>query len=421
MTRTGTQTKGSEKVERAKMASDLARNDIPKGTLVTVEGLESEAGKKLNGGLGIILDSASSVGGVLRCPVRIFAVKKEEKDDTVFSILSIVQDRNLNTTNVIVCPDAKNNELFRQAAYQHIEEASTAKAKNEKAKTNLLLFWLETYCHVRPQAFYMGFSYANALRVVEQKNKESAQLIWSLHQQHPVQEDPRYPNFYRETVSSYCAAQMHMEDALQFALKIPLEETNDTDVIPSVNTNASTANNNRHLRREALAEFSHTCKAILTSHKGLGVKDIAQLHLQASQELLNMDPADISNLEYLAGAYCLAGENYEGAKRYRQVLARGASMEGIKDGLILAQLQSPGMPLAEYHLLTSEVDNTGTTKLTCVHNSDTNKLKVNPDTGEVTATDELEAIAYSMPNDPNDPETFSGLLVQLKQDVPEMR
>ena len=400
------------------MASNSAHDSLPKGTLVTIEGLESEAGKKLNGGLGIILDIASSFDGVLRCPVRIFALKNEEKDDTDFSILTTVQDRNLKTINVKLCPDADNNELFRQAAYQHIEEASTAQAKHDKTKTNLLLFWLETYCHVRPQAFYMGFSYANALRVVEQKYQESAQLIWKIHQQHSVREDPRYPNFYRETVSSYCAAQLHMEDALQFALQIPLEDTQDTAAIPSENNNTSTTNNNRGLRREALTEFAHTCKAILTSHKGLGVDSIAQLNLQASQELLNMDPTDISNFEYLAGAYCLAGENYEGAKHYRQALARGAPFENVRVGLILAQLQCPGMPLANYHLLTSEQDHTGTTNLTCVHNRDTCKLKVDPETGEVSTTDELEAITYPMPNDPNDPETFSKLLVQLDHDVP---
>ena len=366
---------------------------LAKGTLVVVEGLESKAGKNLNGGLGILLNAASSIDNVLRYPVRIFALLEDDNSSSSSrTILETVMDKKLKTTNVTRCPNPETNTVFQQAAYQHMEEA-------QKSDMTKLLYWLETYCHVRPQAFYMGFSYANALREVEQKYPESAQLLWDLHQQHTVKDDPRYPTFYRETVLSYCAAQVHFEDALQYALQIPLDTPD-----------------NLSLAKESLTEVCRTCKSVLTHHKGIGTlaEEMATLHLEAAQARWALDPTDAVYLEYLGGAYCWAGQHYEGAKYYRRALAQGAPRDGphIKTGLILAQLQCPGMPLADYHVL--QVNGSA---LTCVRNSDKHKLQVNTDTGEVTATDELEAISYSMPDDPNDPDTFANLVAQLEADT----
>lgn len=167
------------------------------------------------------------------------------------------------------------------------------------------------------------------------------------------------------------------------------------------------------LATESLSELADTCRTILQEQKGIQGEEIASLNLQALRFLHEMNPGRSLYTENLAGAYCLAGNPWEGVKWYRRALAQEAEMENIRFNLVLAQLQCPGMPLEDYHSLGREGD-----EILCVHKKDLDKLRIDKETGSIISThpDGLELIKYAAPSDSDDPELFASLLDALAKD-----
>ena len=91
---------------------------LERDTLVTVSGLQSEQGKKLNGGYGVILGEMV-VDDAVRYPVLLFAVKKEAGDgDKMLFGNALIKNR-IKVENLIVEPDPKKNKLFAKAAFEN--------------------------------------------------------------------------------------------------------------------------------------------------------------------------------------------------------------------------------------------------------------------------------------------------------------
>eukprot|EP00977_Amphora_coffeiformis_P003838 scaffold766_cov179-Amphora_coffeaeformis.AAC.21 len=369
---------------------------LERGTLVVIDGLESEIGKPLNGGHGILLGGATETSGVWRYPVRIFATQKaeDEEGDHQYNILETVQNKTLKAANVAPWPCAEPNRVFQEAMEHHVSTMMQTPLQR-KEDEKFLLFWLWAAYHVIPHHYRYGISYANALRDMEQKPKEAADIMNNLFEMHKdkLRQDPFYPRFCREAVFSFCDAREYLDKAVEYAMDIPLKE----------GEHLATAT-------EALSKFGDTCIGIIQEQRGLQVHEIARLNLQARKALCEIDPMNSLYTEKLAGAHCLAGDNWEGVKLYRRASKNGVEMDDIRSNLILAQLQCPGMPLEDYHGLGQKLD-----KVLCVHKNDLDKLRIDKETGNVISMhpDGLEMIEYDLPSDPDDPELFASLLVML--------
>ena len=119
----------------------INEDTIPVGKLVEIEGLESEAGKKLNGGRGFIFKKPSLVNGNLRYPVKLYALVSSDKnalpDEEVVQTASqgnlesqqAIQDalrgaleaptKSVKASNLKVLEEQKQ-ELFKGATYKKL-------------------------------------------------------------------------------------------------------------------------------------------------------------------------------------------------------------------------------------------------------------------------------------------------------------
>ena len=65
-------------MENSTSDKDSDNGIIPIGTLVEIDGLQSETGKKLNGGQGFVMKKPEMIQGTVRYPVKVYAVLKND-------------------------------------------------------------------------------------------------------------------------------------------------------------------------------------------------------------------------------------------------------------------------------------------------------------------------------------------------------
>ena len=218
-----------------------------------------------------------------------------------------------------------------------------------------------------------------------------------------------YFAFCHDYVVACCAAQEKMDEAMEFALKIPTDRQAGKKTFFG-----------------ALSQLQQTSNSLLQEDTRLE-KDpkFSNIHLRCTRIAHERQPANLSLLINYGAAYCLAGNNVEGARCYRRALAAGPSRHGMdrnnfdktKWNLVVAQLQCPRMPL-EDKFVVSVKGNT----LMCIQKSDRDKVAIcNQEIGNQEVGTSLQVIdsgftgilQYSMPADPNDPRAFSQNLIDL--------
>jgi len=177
-----------------------------------------------------------------------------------------------------------------------------------------------------------------------------------------------------------------MGKALELALKIPMEDTTPE---------------NKTMSYDAVVLVANTCKKIIIDHRGLNVDRICRYNLEAAKAVIRHDPQNAINQDVLGGAYCLAGNNWEGNKWYRKAAAQGRD---VKRSLILAQMHCPGM-LFEHHYAFPEGR--------FIHNRDKKHLRLIPGTDEILLSGHVDLLECTMLEDPDDPIVFGSILEKL--------
>lgn len=403
------------------MASDNSVNDneddssdlLEKFTFIVVSGLKSDAGKKLNGSAGIILKNKPSEG---RYPVRLFAAAKEGGG---FQVLETVQDRRLKIENVIASNAQDVLEAFDKATPPQMGKTQ---ASGDNKGT---MFWLEANHKMRPELYHYGWSYANGLSIFDKKHSKAADVLYQVFEKTDFKTDKRWPTIYKEAVETFCQGQKYFDKALELALAIPIDDEQCHGGF--LNTT------HKKLSSDALSKVVNEAKIFVIQGKGLhtSTDDVAQIGLQAARTLVKKhDPQDDIVLDTIAGMFCLAGDNFEGAKMYRRALKHGRPLPIIQSNIILAQMQCPGMPWENYHIV--ELNPDGGDMTACLK-SEKKNLEMVPEftsqvqhgedgqlgrgnNGKFTVTntgDTVTFVRFPMPKDHDDPEYFSELLPKL--------
>ena len=372
-------------------SSDCAA--IPVGSLVEINGLTSEVGKTLNGGQGFVMQKPEAINGNLRYPVQVYALLSAEGN--LEKVKGLATSKSIKVDNLTVLENQKQ-ELFKEAAHEQM--GLLVRAYDHNAS----LPWYATFVKIWPDGdgdYGLVLHYANLLHVIGKKSQQALDILLKISETIP-NDFPRYNEFLCVYVDICCGADSHLEQALEKALLVPT----DTE-------------EHKNLALRALYNLLGHVSMKNGEDPKRTKPEMFELQLRTAKCVYEVDPI-LTNLYNIGAAYCLKGENFEGAKYYRRVLddTSGESLAipriELERTLSLAQLQCPGMPLEGFILLSSN-----STHYTLVHKSDKDKCTIGrrmlnafqADTVLHVDNEEKEdvpIITFAIPESPNDPEVF---------------
>ena len=393
---------------------------LEKGTVVIISGLQSEAGKKLNGGHGIVLKHNNSNkahtadGDVIRYPVLVFAVLEgsgaeeghkgahtqsftgENGEDYTAVFLQPTLNKKIKAENLLVMPVEQAKCVMRPAV------TLSVMAAQKSGDFQGFGFWMETAHTVDPDDYKHGVTYANYLRVQAHKPKLSYQVLLKFRERALAGEfdqDPNFPGMCHDFCHCFCEVKERVDDALTFALKVPT----DTPL-------------NRELSQECLSILIRTCNQALSEGFGCNIvdmtrKQVATVLIRAATVQQEREDDNALWMRELGAAYCLADQPIHGVKWYRRTMEMPgppSAMHGLKQTIISTQLQCPGMPLEDYKVFSIDF-NRNTAR--CIKSSDIHKVKFGSlggaPTVQATSHEGAEIIEYPLPSNPDDPEHFA--------------
>ena len=167
---------------------------------------------------------------------------------------------------------------------------------------------------------------------------------------------------------------------------------------------------------ECLTLIAGTCNKLLHENANFENAQLSDVHTRASQAILEREPDNINAAIELASAYCLGGNNMEGARQYRRGLAMARvhhhhhlDVKEHTGNLVLAQLACPGMPLEHQFVI-----GVSRTHVFCIHKQDRSKWDIvrsvdgNQQTTLMTAAAERGCTfqSYDLPSGPEDARFF---------------
>ncbi|CAB9504045.1 expressed unknown protein [Seminavis robusta] len=133
-------------------------NELAKGAYVVIGCLQSDAGKKLNGGKGIILNNPTVADGVARYPVLFYATKNASG---ALAALNPTANKKIKAENISPDPQPPaENSLLSEVVQRECVKAQSGQA----AAVQNAVFWLELYHKACPDNFGVATTYANFLR-----------------------------------------------------------------------------------------------------------------------------------------------------------------------------------------------------------------------------------------------------------------
>ncbi|KAL3908454.1 MAG: hypothetical protein SGARI_003056 [Bacillariaceae sp.] len=369
---------------------------LEKFTLVRIHGLKSEAGKKLNDGLGVIISNKVTIEDnsgltTTRYPVRVFALKKgnasrretlEESGD--WSILISTDDKKVKAGNLDPHPQGgQAKACLISAAKKYYGGTSDNK---------IALFWLEANLTACPEDYKGAMDIADTLRMTGRVS-EAAKVAFIISQ---FIDEADYKNCGM-LVPIFCKAQVHLDEAVRLALTIPV----DPILV-------------KFYRKDTLELLTKTFEDLCDQY-GFTKPEIAHLNLAVTKAYVAMSAeADVDGCEWLATQHYLAGEYWEAMKLHRKAIRLGLPADAdVTEALIECQLHCPGMPLENYFLMMKENN-----RYTCLLHEDLHKMGWNPATHSAYVKDPdddpVVEIYCETPTDPDDPEVFGELLERLR-------
>lgn len=316
--------------------NDDTDGELSAGTLVTIHGLESDAGKALNGASGIVLGppSDAETKDAKRYPVLLYAVVSKEEAEAEDAINEAPATpplkRSIKGANLINKADQKC-QTFNDACN---DQASIAYSNGD---IHGALFWLGAYYERWPEDYRMSLTYANLLREYEPKE------AWAILRNTVPNMEPSNP-IYNNACYDMCitclAAGGKPEVALEWAEKISAD---DPDL--------------KQLKVEAL-------DAVMRHGSGIGNRNmdidggdgpILEVHRRAAAAIQELKPDDGVCMSNYGAALCMVGNNREGVRWYRRAMAsghiHGESLDQLKKDLALAMMQCPGGPMEQYRVI----------------------------------------------------------------------
>ena len=378
-----------------------------KGTLVVVNGLQSDAGKILNGGQAVVLRSGKKNSGPSpedeRYAVRIFATVHGDELKVLYPPL----DRKIKTENLQRGPDlppdkiATEDDLFMQAAGLYVMKLEAQYRANPTTTTIVddIVFWLETHHKLRPNSYSMSITYSSVLRDEKRQIKKAAEVLWETWNRNKenIRADRRFCMMCRDFAYTFGDARVHIDTALELALEIPTD-----------------SNPNRDIRKELLNHISRVCSEIVAENRGLcGTESFSKMNVDAARAIFEMDKSDAQAAYVLAACCGMAGEHVECIRYYRHALRLGyPNNTNIRVALVEAQLHYPGQPMHNFHLLSVEGN-----VITAVHNRDKDHFGPAPRgiEGVQCIKSGAETIRFERPtDDPDDENVFGSILEEIR-------
>lgn len=328
---------------------DTNDSDLSPGELVTIKGLQSKAGKALNGGSAIVLGPPSFTddgGDNRRCNVMVYALlskdepENEEKterqeESNRAELLSVPLKRSIKEINLERKVDQKCLLFKENAETLIVKHALSARDYNQA------LFWSAAYYERWPEDYKLGMSYANMLRVYANEPNKALSILLeavpNLEPNYPMIDSVRYSVCF-----AYISAKEKPEHALEWALKMDGNTPDD-----------------KQMKIEALRAVASYCRDGAT---GLRFGDIEsgdgpvlEVNKSALEALLQIEPDNPEFIRCVGGAYCLLGNNWEGVRYYRRALAtgefQGDDLDDLKSSLALAMMQCPGGRMEHYRVI----------------------------------------------------------------------
>lgn len=343
-------TKVTSYIKNSKPAKTTMPNDEV-GTVVEIVGLDSEKGRRLNSGLGVIIDDSAmntqqENTDSEHLPVLIFAIPNSSK------ILQLNLDApiiiSLHIDNLSKVPNQACN-LFKEYASHRAQELI---AKCDYKNT---MFFIQQYYRRWPDDWFNNMTYANLLRegLGTPNNEKDPQAAWELM----IQSEPNAPhdfdgiNQHRYDMAiCCCAANGEPDEALLWALKI--DHTKSAD--------------DKHMKEEALDVVRQYARmrAVTDSNH---LNPFYQVLKHAAMSVLELKPDHPRAITSVAAAECLTGNHKKGVQLYRQGLETGyfagEEERDLRESLSVAQMQCKGGVLENYRVI-SKKDHL----VACIHN-----------------------------------------------------
>jgi tetratricopeptide (TPR) repeat protein len=385
-----------------------AKMDIPYGTIVKINDLTSSVGETLNGAHALVCDDANRVKGDLRYPVLIYALCNNDGKDEIIKDQLVTKEnaKSIKAENLFPLEDQKH-ELLIQAT---LEQMQLSMQTNQMPD---VLPFIEAVCERWPDGggkhIGIPMTYIELLYYHLRDSVKAFEVVNNIMEFMNL--DVLQPQVYYTFLAMYgelclsCGAEEYLGEALENALKI------DTS------TDQSRSMANRVL--QSIYEYTSDKNQSDLMMKN---KEMFDIQVRSAEKLYELNPF-MDNLYNLGASHCLRGDFLKGAKCYRRAMdmiengtnpSGSPSIEVRRQYLIEAQMQCPGMPLENYHIVQSE-----NCVAKCVRREDMDKfhgwLEKNPNGSyrfniQFNATSPGDSALFefkTLPSSENDPKYFS--------------
>jgi len=381
---------------------------LKKGTPVTIMGLQSEEGKKLNGGQGIVLNKPTTTDSVARYPVLIFALLCNEEEGGGFTLLDNSIGNKIKSENLKEITDKSDEqkELWIKAC-----KGNAIKA-NQAGDIETSMLWTSFCYHQMPEDHGMAITYAMMLLMHKEKPDEAFDVVQNYVNNPAVRSDKDWPKFCYDFSWIYIKAGKKLDDALEFVLQIP----KDAEGPPGVNQS-----------QECLFHLVKALnKKIKEEYNPTTIHALSPVYIRAAKISAGRMQWGVKCLHDLGASCCLANDHLEGAKWHRVAIASGklcnAEVQQVKGSLILAQCQCHGMLLDDYVVITTDEDGVAS----CIPKNKIHEVIVESFNGLVSVKRRendgitTQVVQIGLPKDPDDPEFFPPEFLQQLMPTEEL-
>lgn len=159
----------------------MSTQQLKEYSFVNIHGLQSDAGKKLNGACGIVINSRTTVdaNGNTRYPIRIYAQLKEGSNDLY--AVNPVLDTEIRSENLQENARLPEEQLhvFQDAIAKALASAQGVTGRDISKQK----WWSRCYHVVLPDETSKSYHYLYASLLFEEgETQEAATIFWDLYQ-----------------------------------------------------------------------------------------------------------------------------------------------------------------------------------------------------------------------------------------------
>jgi hypothetical protein len=420
-------------------------DELTKFSFVRIHGLQSEAGKKLNGACGVVITGKHSndAGGGKRYAVRIYAKPGDGAQAQGERLVPMdpTEDKKIKAENLTLDTSLAESSVFKDAAVTAMQKEQSRIHGGVASDHNLILWWLKCCYLSWPDDLYIGVSYASSLSKAH-KEEEACDIMWELYQKGIVADDriaelgPQAPAILHEVASAFAHGKKHLEEAMEIAMKIPYE-VQDLSSMEGINPE-NMRYSSKQLANSAFYDISKALDLLIGANPGKEKsEELTRLKIKCSKIMVEREPNDAQMFVHLGGSYCQAGNCLEGARYYRKAWDMHHSgnpnvqpledVENAKRRLILAQMECPGGKLENQYIIGGGLMPNGKYQVSYVPKAQQDFCRGivrDEQTGfavvgnSASTGEQLEYGVIVLPTDPDDETEFSPSLLEQVRNYP---